>query len=485
MATMSAMLKLFGSCDSMTDKMFSASGATDKLKEKLESIKATAISASTGLGKLIDFTELMQKSLKVGDASGYGQQDGMYQSTPDMAVGDYINAKLETLPVEFDGVWNNVLNGGLNAFNTINEKVNELAASEGLNNFINGVFAGLDLIADKANWVKGTIDLVSGAADWTLETLDSFEKIFISIDEISKKMKHVWNMASPMAKKFWTMVSPVVAQAKAWLAVNWPILAVVAVIGILVAALLHFGVTGEQIVGFVAGIFGIAFTQIANCFIYFWNMVAAFVNFFGNAFNNPIASIKVLFYDLAINVLGFIEKMASGIGTLINKITGIEVDITAGITGLKNKLANDAANIRSEEGLVEYAKSKDFMDYSEGYTKGSKIGTKAYNSIAGASGSLVEQFPDDGLGTTGNPMAVQGTGNNGSLDVAMPDEDLQYLRDVAERDYVNKFSTATLSPNISVSFGDVHKEADADKVAGRIQRILQEEIAVAAEGSYD
>ena len=66
----------------------------------------------------------------------------------------------------------------------------------------------------------------------------------------------------------------------------------------------------------------------------------------------------------------------------------------------------------------------------------------------------------------------------------MSDEDLKYLRDIAERDYINKFTTATLAPNISIKFGDVRETADADKVAKRIRKILQEEIAMAAEGSY-
>ena len=66
----------------------------------------------------------------------------------------------------------------------------------------------------------------------------------------------------------------------------------------------------------------------------------------------------------------------------------------------------------------------------------------------------------------------------------MADEDLQYLRDIAEREYINKFSTATLAPNIQITFGDVHEEADADKIAGRIKKILQEEIAIASEGEY-
>lgn len=92
---------------------------------------------------------------------------------------------------------------------------------------------------------------------------------------------------------------------------------------------------------------------------------------------------------------------------------------------------------------------------------------------------------------TGFDLSDFGTGNNplhvtskDKLDVDMSDEDLKYLRDIAQREYINKFTTATLAPNITVKFGDVHEEADADKLYGRVRKILREEIAMAAEGSY-
>ncbi len=66
----------------------------------------------------------------------------------------------------------------------------------------------------------------------------------------------------------------------------------------------------------------------------------------------------------------------------------------------------------------------------------------------------------------------------------MPDDDLDYLRDIAERDYIANVATNSLAPNISIQFGDVHENADANKVAGRIREILQNEIAVASEGGY-
>jgi hypothetical protein len=132
------------------------------------------------------------------------------------------------------------------------------------------------------------------------------------------------------------------------------------------------------------------------------------------------------------------------------------------------------------------------MDYSNSYDKGSKIGKDAYGSLEKTISSLTDSLTkkdekdksldDFGAGTI--PIKVEGTGAGGAVDVDMSNEDLQYLRDIAERDYINKFSTATLAPNITVKFGDVHETADVDAIRGRIEEIMREEISTSAEGAY-
>ncbi|MGI6318481.1 MAG: phage tail tape measure protein, partial [Dethiobacteria bacterium] len=216
-----------------------------------------------------------------------------------------------------------------------------------------------------------------------------------------------------------------------------------------------------------------------------WNIVASFINFLGNVFRNPIVAIKALFYDLASTIIGYIATIARGIETLLNKIPGVTVDITSGLDNLQKSLEKASLSVRSEGELVEYVKRKDFLDYSEGFTRGSKIGRDISTTFEDALSKFVDPLADafdlSEFGTGSNPLHVT---SGDKLKVDMSEEDLKYLRDLAQREYVNKFSTATLAPNIQISFGDIHETADADKVAKRIRKILQEEIAMAAEGSY-
>lgn len=91
--------------------------------------------------------------------------------------------------------------------------------------------------------------------------------------------------------------------------------------------------------------------------------------------------------------------------------------------------------------------------------------------------------------TNGGANSIPVKADGGKLDTAgevnISDEDLKYMKDFAEQEWVNKFTTATLAPNVQISFGDIHETADAEKVKDRIKQILEEEISELAEGVYD
>ncbi|MPM88018.1 hypothetical protein SDC9_135119 [bioreactor metagenome] len=116
--------------------------------------------------------------------------------------------------------------------------------------------------------------------------------------------------------------------------------------------------------------------------------------------------------------------------------------------------------------------------FGTGYSWGKGIESSITSKFSLGGGSSAP------TGTAGDPTTVKGTGSGGTMSVNIADQDLQYLRDLAEKDYIAKFSTATLAPNIKVQIAGTGN-ADSDKQLGdRISAILREGIATAAEGNY-
>lgn len=205
--------------------------------------------------------------------------------------------------------------------------------------------------------------------------------------------------------------------------------------------------------------------------------------------------------NMKANVLMLLQNMVNGAIDIINgfinvlnKIPGVSIDTINHVTfGTDAQLENEAAKKARNEELEKYIAYKEAgmaeRDQKLEQMKADALVATAERQLEIANAQAeakAEKAADSHLPefTPFDPGTIEGTGNNGKLEVDMSDEDLKYLRDIAERDYINKFTTATLAPNISIKFGDVHETADADKVAGRIRKILQEEIAIAAEGSY-
>jgi hypothetical protein len=270
------------------------------------------------------------------------------------------------------------------------------------------------------------------------------------------------------------------------------------------------GVTVEDVFGFIGGFIGATVAVVRNLLVGFLelilgiinfisNIFVVFINFFANAFENPISSAIYLFQGLADIVLGIIEKIASALDFVLG--TKMAETVSGWRSGLKEMADAAVAKYAPNENYQKIIETNDLgvedfglqrMKYGESWAKGDSIGRKAYGGLGDKLSELTDAMTKDKDEDKGynpddfkeHPITVKGTGTGDKVNVDMSDEDLKYLRDIAERDYINKFSTATLAPNIQVTFGDVHETADANAVAGRIKTILQEEIAMSAEGAY-
>lgn len=448
------------------------------------------------------------------------------------AAADDINKKFQEMPMTFGDIWNKIKNGALKAFSPVIQKVNELINSEGFNKFINGMIKGFYTISAVASRL---IDIISKVGSFFASNWSIIEPLIWGIIGALvvynatmgiawlTTLKHIALKAAHTVAS-WAETAAIFAliaaqeglnAALAACPITWIIMSVIMLIALFyaaVAAINHFAGTTISATGLIVGVLFTAAAFVGNLFIAFanlaidvfatiWNTVATFAEFLANVFVDPVGSIIRLFAGMADSVLGILQGIAKAIDTIFGS------NLAAAVSGWKNSLKGAVNNLVGEAKIkVPRINTSDFkierFEYSKawksGYAMGEKFESKfnLKNLLGGLSGvssdvlsgldpsKFLPTDSGEALGSKGNPATVKGTGKNGAVEVDMSDEDLKYLRDIAQREYINQFSTATLAPNITITFGDVHKEADADKVAKRIRKILQEEIAMAAEGSY-
>jgi hypothetical protein len=308
------------------------------------------------------------------------------------------------------------------------------------------------------------------------------------------------------------MLPPLLAQIGVWIGMALPVLAIVAVIGVVIAMVRSLGASWEEIFGVIGGILGTFVGAFYNIFVFIWNIVADFVNYFGNVFNDPLAAIQIGILDLGITFMRAIENIFKGASDLFG-LLGMQVKVPEWVTNVNNTLQDEKSKLLANSDYKVYMETKEMVDLSDAAGMGKDIGSKVPGLLDGTLDKLKTSMtkdpnskdpaydysqytappinPTSDPSTYNNPasgamdpVAVEGTGSGGSIPVEMPDEDLEYLREIAERDYIANVATNSLAPSIAIQFGDVHETADANKVAGRIKKILQEEIAMVSEGVY-
>ncbi len=280
--------------------------------------------------------------------------------------------------------------------------------------------------------------------------------------------------------------------------VVWIIVLIIALIAIFyaaVAAVNHFAGTSVSATGIIAGAFAIVGAHIINTFVVpVWNAIVAFINFFGNVFNDKTAAIKVLFYDMCLTVIGYIQNLASAIEILLNKIPGVTVDITSGLDSFYAGLEQAQRVVKDESGWVEYAHKMDFVDYEDaanaGYAFGQGIEERIANfdpsSLFGVEGipsadEYANEMAGNGLGEGVNDIEENTGKMADSMDIT--GEELKYLRDIAEQETVNRFTTAEIHLS-QTNHNMVKSGMDLDGVLSGLDEMLGEAGEIMAEGVH-
>ena len=444
-----------------------------------------------------------------------------------------VDKQISGMSYTWGDYWNEIKTGAMQAFGSVFENESGILNSQGVQTFVNGIVGGFGVLASAANGLLNAVSAVSQffSSNWTIirpiilgiaAALIVYKSILLICNELLAiyKIKEGVAAASAALHAQKTLFEAATAKTAtgaqagmnaALLAspITWIIVGIIAAIAALylVVAVIN-KITGQSIsaTGIIVGSAYVIASAVKNLvlltidfFLAVWNVVKAVAGNIPIAFENAWADAKTGFWK-------FISKFLSGIQTIVsalNAIPGVNIDtrkINSAAKSAASKASDAWSNKKSYQdvgsaflkGMSTYAVQSGWVPSA--YNKGKKIGTAfeksisdkitGLNGLTGLTGISTPLGTDtSALGTSSDPTTVPGAGSGGTVSVNIADQDLQYLRDLAEKDYIAKFSTATLAPNITVKINNSTSE-NLDGLKTRITAILQEGIAMAAEGNY-
>lgn len=477
---------------------------------------------------IADYMEVPKGQLK--DMAAEGQITAEIVKNAMFAAADETNAKFESMPKTFNQIWTSFQNNALMAFQPVLQRLNDIANSESFQTFVNGAIEALSMVAgiaveifnlitsvgtvlaDNWSWLSPIIYGVAAALlvyYGRLMLVRGAELALAAVQGVVAVAKGILAAATMLVTgATWAQTTAQYGLNAAMYAcpIVWIIILIIALIALFyaaVAAVNKFAGTSVSATGIIAGAFAVLGAHIINTFIVpVQNMIATFVNFLGNVFNDPIAAIKVAFYDMCLTVIGYIRNLASAIETLLNKIPGVTVDITSGLDSFYAGLEQAQQAVKDESGWVEYVQKMDYIDYADAASAGYSFGEGIDESIANFDPSSLfdTNVPGAGdyadLSNYGSDLGGLGgigsgvddiAGNTGAIADSMDitEEDLKYLRDIAEQEAVNRFTTAEISVDMSGMQNNISNGMDLDGVISGLTEGVNEAIDSMAEGVHD
>ena len=374
--------------------------------------------------------------------------------------------------------------------------------------------AGAQLLADNWSWLSPIILGVAGA----LAVYGTYLAITKGLELASAAAKGVMAVWEGIhAAAIWATTGATWAEVTAQNGLNaamyacpivWIIVLIIALIALFyaaVAAVNKFAGTSVSATGIICGVFMVAAAFIGNLFVtlinfvidifvVLWNFIAAFANFFGNVFNDPVGAIARLFFDLVDCILGLLESLASAIDTIFGS------NLAGAVAGWRDSLGGwvDETFGQGEEIMAK-------MDASSLHLEQFEYGAvwdAGYSFGEGIDESIANFDPSSLFGTTDIPSADDYAsaltaggigsgvddiaGNTGAMADAMDitGEELKYLRDIAEQEAINRFTTAEISIE-QTNHNTIKNGMDLDGIMSGMTDMVNEAIDISTEGVHD
>ena len=508
----------------------------------IASMGANAGAAFSSNDELIAFMEQVNKQFVIGGASAQGQAAAMLQLTQAMAAGalrgEELNSILENAPgiaraiEQYMGIAEGsiksyaekgavsatvVKNALLSIADETNAKFNGMAMTWGQ------VWTQMGNIALKVtqplltaiNWLANNLSVIGPillglgaaflvfqvAAHWTQIAAVATAAYHAVVNLLSIGFGVLTGNTAAASAAVFTFNSALLASP-----ITWIIMLIAVVIGLLygVVAIIN-KVTGSSIsaTGLICGAIAVAGAFIGNTVIgllnaliqYIWAIFVApflgIVEWILNVCNGGFNSFGDAVANLIGQIIGWFLNLGKVVTTIIDAIFG--TNWTAGLESLQSSVTawgknENAITLDKNAPTIDYR-----FEYGDAWAAGNDFGKGIDAKIGGMfnTGGLGDSSGFD-LGDiaayTGETAAYTGetadnTGKTADA-LAVTEEQLEYLRDIAERDAINRFTTAEVKIDMTGMTNRIDGSADLDGVISQLTEGFTEALVTAAEGVH-
>lgn len=452
-----------------------------------------------------------------------------------LSVADETNAKFESMPMTWAQICTKIQNTALAAFEPVLTRLNQVANSAQFNTVIDGAINGLAMLASVAT---GVLDLLINGASFVVDNWSWISPIvyglvaaFIAYNAVAlitnginaamalaEGVKAAALMMSTGATFAQTAAQYGLNAALAACPITWIVVAVIALVAAIYAAcsaIAKFTGIANSGFGVIAGGINVVIQffvnlglTVANIALGIWNALGACAQNIGIAFSNVISGVQSWFYNLLSTAL----TVVAGICEALNKLPFVEFDysgITNAASDYASKAAEASGNIKDFVSVGDaFSEGMSTFDtwqsgwVSDAFNAGANWGDGVASGVSDAvsglfdfdlgaatdygtglgTGSNYGDFAmDDLLGNTGQTAANTGAAADA---LSTSTEELEYLRDIAERDAINRFTTAEVRIDMTGMTNRIEGGADLDGVISTLTDGFTEALLTAAEGVH-
>lgn len=456
------------------------------------------------------------------------------------ASADEINAKFEEMPMTWGQIWQSMKNTAMIAFQPVLQRLNDIANSEAFQTFVNGAIEAMATLANVVLNIFELIGTVGGfiADNWSiispiiygvigaLAVYATYLGIVKGIELASAAASAVMAVGKGLyAAATMIATGATWAQTTAQLGLNgamyacpivWIIMLIIALIAIIFAVCSAIAkLTGVANSGFgvitgginvVIQFFKNLGLTVANIALGIGNAIAALGSNIMTAFHNAICSVQAWWYDLLSTCLSVIESICAA----LNKLPFVEFDYS----GISNAADDYAAKAAEAAGNKEdYTSISDafndgfstFDTFQDGWAAdafdaGASWGDGVADAVSNFSLSDVfggTDIPnvDDYTSGFNDAIANSGVGDNlGSIaddtgaikdNMDITQEDLKYLRDIAEQEAVNRYTVAEINIDQSGMQNNISSGDDIDGFMTKLTDSVNEAVDNMTEGVHE